>query len=105
MELFSVYVTFASEEQARSIAETVVNERLAACANIFPPHQSIYRWEGKVEHASETAALFKTTENAFEALKNRITELHSYDCPCIVAWEIEEGPKAFLDWIVSETVQ
>lgn len=104
MELFTVYVTFASEEQARSIAETLVNERLAACANIFPPHHSIYRWEGKVEQARETAALFKTTETAFESLKNRIIALHSYDCPCIVAWEIEAGPKAFLDWIVSKTV-
>lgn len=104
-DTLSVYVTFAGEEQARSIAQAVVNERLAACANIFPPHQSIYRWEGEVRHARETAALFKTTEKAYESLKNRITELHSYENPCIVAWEIEEGPKAFLDWIVNETVQ
>lgn len=104
MELLTVYVTFANEEQARSIAETVVKERLAACANIFPPHTSVYWWDGKVQNASETAALFKTTEKAFESLKNRLAELHSYDCPCIVAWEIEQGHKAFLDWIVNETV-
>ncbi len=104
MELLTVYVAFANEEQARSIAKTVVNERLAACANIFPPHTSVYWWDGKVQNASETAALFKTTEKTFESLKNRIAELHSYDCPCIVAWEIEEGHKPFLDWIVKETV-
>lgn len=104
MEMFTVYVTFASQEQARIIARTVIEERLAACANIFPPHHSIYRWEGEIQSASECAALFKTTEKAFESLKSRIAELHSYDCPCVVAWEIEEGAKPFLDWIVSETV-
>lgn len=104
MELFTAYATFANEEQARTIAETVVGERLVACANILAPHHSVYWWEGKVQHAKETAVLFKTTEKAFESLKKRIAELHTYDCPCIVAWEIEEGHKPFLDWIVNETV-
>lgn len=104
MELFTVYVTFESLEQAHTVAETVVGERLAACANIFQPHQSVYWWDGKIQNATECAALFKTAEKSFESLKNRIAELHSYDCPCIVAWKIEEGHKPFIDWIVSETV-
>lgn len=104
MELLTVYATFENPEQARAISKTVVGERLAACANIFQPHASIYWWDGEVQSATECAALFKTTEKSFEALKTRIAELHSYECPCIVAWEIEEGHKPYLDWIAKETV-
>ena len=104
MGLLTVYVTFSSEEEAKKIANTVVKERLAACADIFPPHHSVYWWDGAVQSASECATLFKTAEKTFESLKNRIVELHGYECPCVVGWKIEEGHKPYLDWIATETV-
>jgi periplasmic divalent cation tolerance protein len=95
----SVYVTAATPEEAEKIGLAVVEEKLAACANILPGVRSVYRWEGKVERADECAILFKTTEEKFDALQKKIREIHSYKCPCIVAWPIEKAYKTYLDWI------
>jgi periplasmic divalent cation tolerance protein len=99
----SVYVTTKTREEAEKIARTVVEERLAACANILPGIQSIYRWKGKVEEASECAMILKTTRDGYAALEKRIKELHSYECPCIVATKIKEGFDPYLQWIAAET--
>lgn len=98
-----VYVTFPNVKEAEKISNTVVKEKLAACANIMPAHKSIYRWKGKVERAREVAVVFKTYHTKFTKLKNRIVKLHSYDVPCVVALEIEMGHAPFLKWIEKET--
>lgn len=98
-----VYVTCANAEEARRIARAAVEEKRAACANIFPAHESIYRWQGKIENTTETAMILKTTSAGFDDLKNRIVELHSYECPCVVALDIKDGHAGFLDWIVVNT--
>jgi periplasmic divalent cation tolerance protein len=103
MEMIIVYATFASEDQAREIAQSLLEKHLVACANILAGHQSIYRWQGKVEQATEVAAIFKTRHALFEAVENHIKSLHSYDVPCIVSWPITQGHGPFMQWLQSET--
>ena len=98
----TVYAVFADANEAERIAGTVVEERLAACANILAPCRSIYRWQGKVERAEEVPALFKTAQT--EALIARIAELHSYDVPAAVAWPIEAAHSAYMDWVKAESL-
>lgn len=93
----TVYAVFADQAQAERIAETVIEERLAACANILAPCRSIYRWQGKVERAEEVPVLFKTAQP--EPLITRIAELHSYDVPAAVAWPIEAVHEPYADWV------
>lgn len=100
--IVSVYATFAGIEEARRIARTVVEEKLAACVNIFGPCRSIYRWQGKVETAAEAAALFKTRADKADALVARIAELHSYEVPAIAVWPVEKALPAYADWISAE---
>jgi periplasmic divalent cation tolerance protein len=97
-----IYVTTASSDEAVRIAETVVTERLAACANILDGVTSIFHWEGKLCRENEALLILKTTEEKTDALTARIKELHSYECPCIVVLPIEGGNPAFLEWLHSE---
>jgi periplasmic divalent cation tolerance protein len=93
----TVYAVFADAAEAERIAETVVTERLAACANILGPCRSIYRWQGAIERAEEVPALFKTAQP--DALIARIAELHSYDVPAAVAWPISQAHAPYADWV------
>lgn len=99
MTALSVYIVAASRAEAESIARAVVSEGLAACVNILGDVHSIYRWKGAVEEARECAVIAKTTSEQFDALRTRVVALHSYDCPCIVAWPIVDGHAPYLDWI------
>ena len=101
--IVSVYAVFADAAQAERIARIVVEERLAACANIQGPCRSIYRWQGKVEEADEVAAIFKTRMDRAEALVTRIVELHSYEVPAVVVWPIIEGAIDYLEWVATES--
>jgi periplasmic divalent cation tolerance protein len=101
--IVTVYATFASDEEARRIARTLVEERLAACANIVGPIHSIYRWQGRIEEAGEVAALFKTTVREAEALIARLAELHSYDVPAAIVWPIAGALPAYAAWVEEET--
>jgi periplasmic divalent cation tolerance protein len=103
MPVMFVYVTAADVEEARKIGRLVVEEQLAACANILPGATSIFRWQGKVEEASEALLILKTTEQKLEQLIERAKSLHSYDCPCIEALPVVEGNRDFLEWVVRET--
>jgi periplasmic divalent cation tolerance protein len=98
-EFLSVYITASSRDEADKIACMLIEEHLAACANIFPGVLSVYRWQGKIERAEECAIIAKTTSDKFVALQKRVKELHSYECPCIVAWPIVAGSEAFLEWV------
>ncbi|MCW7469848.1 divalent-cation tolerance protein CutA [Leptospira kanakyensis] len=98
-EYNTIYVTFASEEEAKQIAKKVVMERLAACANIIKGMESVYVWKGEIEESSETVCLLKTTKDKSDILMQRIKELHSYDTPCIVVWPIVSGNPDYLDWL------
>lgn len=98
-----IYITTDGPEEARTIGRALVEERLAACANVIDPMVSIYRWEGEVQEGRETVLIAKTSAACVEALTERVRALHSYDCPCIVAVSVEGGNPAFLNWIDAET--
>lgn len=100
--IVTVYATFASDEEARRIGRTCVEERLAACVNVLGSVHSIYRWQGRVEEAGEVAALLKTSEERASALIARIAELHVYDVPAAVVWPIADAPADYEDWVRSE---
>jgi len=98
-----VYVTAPSHDEALRLGRVAVEERLAACANVLGPITSVYWWEGKVNEDGEVALLLKTRAAFVEALTERLRELHSYQCPCVVALPIDGGNPAFLSWIATET--
>ena len=102
-QLVSVYATFASAEEAERICRQLVEERLAACANILAPCRSIYRWQGRVEDAGEVPALLKTTGNGAPALLARLAELHTYEVPAAVVWPIAQALPAYAEWVAAET--
>jgi periplasmic divalent cation tolerance protein len=99
MSIVSVYAVFRDAEEAERIGRTMVEERLAACANVLGATRSIYRWQGAVETADEVAALFKTADIQASALIARIAALHSYDVPCIVAYPIKEASPSYAQWV------
>jgi periplasmic divalent cation tolerance protein len=99
MNLVSLYVIFADFAEAERIARLVVEERLAACANILGPVRSIYRWQTAIEQADEIAAIFKSTHAAAEALIARIAELHSYEVPCITTWPVDQALAGYAAWV------
>ena len=102
-DIVSVYTIFADDEEARRIARIVVEERLAACANILGPCHSIYRWQGKIEEAGEVPVLFKTGAATASRLVARIAELHSYDIPAVVVWQIADALPAYECWVAADT--
>ena len=101
MTLATVYAVFADGDEAKRVASTVIEERLAACANILAPCASFYRWEGKLQEADEVPAIFKTASAG--RLIARIATLHSYDVPAITSWPIDAVHAPYGDWIVSDS--
>lgn len=98
-EALMVFCTCEDRAQARNIAGKLVEERLAACVNIIAGVHSVYRWEGNVSEAEEAQLLIKTVRDRYPALQKRITELHSYDTPEIIAVPIAEGSEKYLRWL------
>jgi periplasmic divalent cation tolerance protein len=94
-----VFSTCANRKEAQRIARKVVEESLAACVQLLPPMQSIYRWQGAIEQSKEVLMLFKTTLTNFSKLEQRITELHSYDTPEIIAIPAVAGAEKYLTWL------
>lgn len=103
MRVMCVYATAGGPEEAGRIGRIVVEERLAACANIIDPVQSVFWWQEKIEESKEAALILKTAEDRVAALIARIKELHSYACPCIEAWPIEVANEDFRAWVLRET--
>lgn len=99
MDLLVVLCTFPDMEVARKIATTLVERRLAACVNLLPAVQSIYRWQGKVETAEEVAALIKTTPALYLTLEENLKELHPYDVPEIVALPVERAQELYARYV------
>lgn len=91
--------TCPNQEIADIIATTLVDEQLAACVNIVPGIQSVYRWQGKTEKESELLLLIKARADALDKIKTRIVELHPYELPEIIAVPIGDGLKQYLEWI------
>ena len=100
-----IYVTAGSRDEALAIARELVNSRLAACANILAGTTSVYHWEGEVCEEEEVSLILKTRDDLVERLVEKVKDLHSYDCPCVVSLPISGGNAAFLEWIDAETVK
>jgi periplasmic divalent cation tolerance protein len=98
-----VLVTCSSEEEALKIAGALVEERLAACANLIAPVRSIYRWEGKIWDEKEWLLIIKTQSQRFEELEKKVKSLHSYTVPEIISLPINEGSLSYLNWIKENT--
>jgi periplasmic divalent cation tolerance protein len=97
-----VYITASSAQEASEIAETLLKERLAACANVVESVKSIYWWKGSLEESDESLIILKTQERKFDELAARAKELHSYENPEIVALPILKGSSDYLAWIDGE---
>ncbi len=103
MDMVLIYVTTSSREEATVIGRTLVAERLAACANVLAGITSLFWWEGAVQEESEVPLILKSRADLVDRVVARVTALHSYSCPCVVALPIAAGNPAFLDWIAGET--
>lgn len=101
MSFCLVYITFGSEEDALRISQQLVEERVAACANIFPI-KSIYEWNAVLQNDDEWVAILKTTNELWPALKSRVEEIHPYEVPCIMKIEVEANEK-YEAWIHAQT--
>ena len=94
-----VFMTAANGEEATRLAEMLVGAHLAACVQILPEMESVYRWQGKIERQSEILLLAKTTRAKFTELEREVRALHSYDTPEIIAVSIVDGSAPYLDWL------
>lgn len=94
-----VLTTAGTKEEAHKIARELVERQLAACVNIVPQVESVYRWEGEIEHASEFLLIVKTTAGAFAGVRDTIKELHSYEVPECVCLAVEDGSAEYLAWL------
>ena len=103
-KLLVVFCTFPDVASARQIGTLLVERQLAACVNLVPAVESIYRWQGNVETAAEVLAIFKTTAAAFPAFEQTLSEMHPYDVPEIIALDPAEVSGPYREWVLN-TVQ
>jgi len=101
MAVIVVFSTFPTEDKAADVARTLVTEQLCACVNLIPPVRSIYLWQGQICDERETLAIIKTTRERFDALRERLIELHPYEVPEVIALPVEAGHQPYLDWVAS----
>ena len=103
MSALLCFCTCPDAATAERIAQTLVDERLAACVNVLPGLRSVYRWQGAVERTDEVLLLVKTGRERLEALTARVNALHPYELPELVAVEVAGGLGAYLDWVSEQT--
>ena len=98
-EAIVVLLTAANGEEAARLADLLIGAHLAACVQILPEMESVYRWEGKIERQAEILLLAKTTRSKFEDLEREVRALHSYETPEIIALPIVAGSAPYLEWL------
>lgn len=100
-ELFVVVSTFPDAASAKDVARQLIIQKLASCANIIPTVESIFVWEGKLEEASESMAVFKVASATVDSLVHRLADLHPYDVPEILVLSPSGVSKSYADWVNS----
>jgi periplasmic divalent cation tolerance protein len=103
LETAIVLTTWPVEQDPGAMAVALVEERLAACVNLLPPMESVYRWQGTVERAAERQVVIKTTRQAVERLLARLASLHPYEVPEMLVLPVSGGGEAYLRWIAENT--
>ena len=104
-DYIQVVTTTDSKDAARKIADYLIEKRVAACVQISEPVQSRYRWQGKMESATEFVLSIKSRQDLFGEIADLITSLHSYDVPEILSFRIEQGSSDYLAWLDKELRQ
>ena len=99
MSYLIVFMTAPNREEAAKIVRTLLEEKLIACGNIVDSVSSLFWWKGKIEDEKEVLVIMKSHEKLFKKLSERVTELHSYDVPEILALPIVDGSSSYLDWL------
>jgi periplasmic divalent cation tolerance protein len=102
-EILLVFTNLPDRAAAERIADTLVTEGVAACVNVLGECASVYRWQGKVERASEVPLLIKTTRAAYPRLESALRELHPYELPEIIALPVSAGLPEYLNWVAEQT--
>jgi periplasmic divalent cation tolerance protein len=100
--VIQVVTTTASQDEAQKIARVLVDLRLAACVQVFGPITSTYRWQGAIETSQEWMCVAKTRASHYSAVEKSIRQAHSYDVPEILAVEVVQGARGYLDWLSGE---
>ena len=102
VQLCCAYVTLSTMEMAQSLGQKLIEERLAACINIYPEVQAIFRWENKIEHVAEVVMFIKTTVDKTTIINEKIKEITDYDMACLITYPIVGGNPEFLQWMKDE---
>ena len=102
-EFVLVLTTVPADADAPTFAQALVEARLAACVNVLPPMESVYRWRGTIERETERQVIIKTTLPRIDALWQRVRELHPYEVPEFIVLPIVDGNQAYLQWIADST--
>jgi periplasmic divalent cation tolerance protein len=102
MAVIAVLTNLPDSESAFNLARTLVDRRLAACANVLAPAKSFFRWEGRPEEATEVPVILKTTAERYPELERALRELHPYDLPEIIAFDVGRGLPDYLEWVEAE---
>jgi periplasmic divalent cation tolerance protein len=103
VEIIQIVTTVGDKDEAERIGRYLVEERLAACAQIAGPIKSIYRWKGKVEEAEEWQCIIKSRKSYYGKIEEEIKRLHSYELPEIIALDIDHVLTEYADWVTRET--
>jgi periplasmic divalent cation tolerance protein len=96
--LVLIYTTFSNLNEAKTISEELLNEKLIVCVNIFPEVNSLYLWEGKISNSCEVVAIMKSRNDQVDKIVEKIEAIHSYDQPAIAVMPIEKANKSFTNW-------
>lgn len=103
-DVLVVLMTAANREEAVRLADTLVAADLAACVQIMPEMESVYRWQGKIEHVTEVLLIAKTVRSQFAELEREVRARHSYETPEIIALPVVAGSSAYLEWLRSNVL-
>jgi len=104
-ESIAVFMTAPTSEEARRLAELLIEKRLAGCVQLIPRMESVFRWQGKIEHANEVLLIAKTLNSKFAELEKEVRSAHSYDTPEIVAFPLSAVSNPYLDWLRASVLE